>query len=290
MLYPITFSIPECKILPAVTDKKRLFAQLIPGDLSTYIYGSNEKSYYEDYAQSVFGITHEKAGWDCMRHYEILANGCIPWFKDLDGCPPNTMTHFPKQLVKHAMTELAGATDFNTEAVRNHALLLLSYTRENLTTKAMARYVLNKIERKDVKNILFLSWNIQMDYMRDLLLHGFKEIFGVSCHDYPCIPHLYTDFPESSLPGLYGCGMSISRLLDKIAFRDAGNDRTVGQDIVSHRYDLIVYGSVHRTTPYWDLVHRHYASKDVILICGEDLHQCEFTRLAQEHDLFLREF
>ena len=32
-----------------------------------------------------------------MRHYEILANGCIPIFLDLENCPINTLTNLPKK-------------------------------------------------------------------------------------------------------------------------------------------------------------------------------------------------
>lgn len=42
---------------------------------NTYIF-ENEEEYYNDYKKSLFAITRKKGGWDCMRHYEILACGC----------------------------------------------------------------------------------------------------------------------------------------------------------------------------------------------------------------------
>lgn len=33
-----------------------------------------------------------------MRHYEILANGCVPYFIDIENCPLNTMYLLPKEL------------------------------------------------------------------------------------------------------------------------------------------------------------------------------------------------
>lgn len=48
MLYPINFSIPSEKIL----------SDLIPGDLTTYIYKTEE--YYEEYKKSYFEITKKK--------------------------------------------------------------------------------------------------------------------------------------------------------------------------------------------------------------------------------------
>ena len=37
MLYPITFSIPEEKIVDNIQPKTKLLSSLIPGDTSTYI-------------------------------------------------------------------------------------------------------------------------------------------------------------------------------------------------------------------------------------------------------------
>ena len=42
-------------------------------------------------------ITYKKTGWDCMRHYEILMNGCIPLFLDIESCPKKIMEDIPKQ-------------------------------------------------------------------------------------------------------------------------------------------------------------------------------------------------
>ena len=41
----------------------------------------------------------EKAGWDCLRHYEIIGNGTIPYFHELEDCPPDTLHSFPKELI-----------------------------------------------------------------------------------------------------------------------------------------------------------------------------------------------
>ena len=77
----ITFAIPESQLITVNTEKTKLFGTIIPGNTETYIF-NNEKEYYSDYASSYYGLTHKKAGWDCMRHYEILANKCIPYFVD----------------------------------------------------------------------------------------------------------------------------------------------------------------------------------------------------------------
>lgn len=38
----------------------------------------DEHRYYDDYSRSYFAVTRRKGGWDCMRHYEILAAGTHP--------------------------------------------------------------------------------------------------------------------------------------------------------------------------------------------------------------------
>ena len=73
-----------------------ILAPLIIGKLNTYIYDS-EDSYYEMYKKSIFGLTYKKAGWECLRHYEILMNGCIPLFLDLKDCPNDCITTLPKK-------------------------------------------------------------------------------------------------------------------------------------------------------------------------------------------------
>jgi hypothetical protein len=46
---------------------------------------NTEEEYYNEYKKSYFAITTKKCGWDCMRHYEILANGCIPYFLNIEN-------------------------------------------------------------------------------------------------------------------------------------------------------------------------------------------------------------
>jgi hypothetical protein len=97
-LYPISFAFPTNKLNFKGTKIKN-FAHITPLDTSTYIY-DKEIDYYNDYNSSRFGVTMKKGGWDCLRHYEILANGCIPYFISIEKCPDLTLTDFPKNLCK----------------------------------------------------------------------------------------------------------------------------------------------------------------------------------------------
>ena len=44
-----------------------------------------------------------KGGWDCLRHYEIMGNSCIPLFEDIQNAPRFTMMKLPKALLTKVM-------------------------------------------------------------------------------------------------------------------------------------------------------------------------------------------
>lgn len=281
----ITFSISESKIInDTQLNKKKIMSSLIPGNISTYVYNT-EKEYYEEYQQSYFALTTKKAGWDCLRHYEILANGCIPYFPLIHECPVNTLSLFPKDLIKegnilYEKYKLSGLDINEYNILRNK---MLDYTKEHLTTRKMAEYILNKINMKP-KKILFLSGDINPDYLRCLTLEGFKLLMGELCHDYPKIKHIY----KNNIPNLYGKGFTYSNLLENSLHNDE-YDKTIIDDINNKSYDLIIYGSYHRGMPYYDLVSKIYNNNEIVLLCGEDIHKCDNKWIQKGHYVFMRE-
>ena len=142
-LFPISFSIPTSKVNFVKTNKIRDKAICDPRDKSTYIY-KNEKEYYQGYKESRFGTTMVKAGWDCMRHYEILANGCIPAFLNLEKCPIQTMVSFPKHLCLQVKQDFGNgmAADYIYEKYINE---FESHLYKHNTTKAEAIKFVNTI-------------------------------------------------------------------------------------------------------------------------------------------------
>jgi hypothetical protein len=85
------FGIPDRLIRPLAIEKK---SQLIQTHVQDEEFASDsgykfteEKDYYDDLARSLFGITMRKGGWDCMRHYEIMAAGTVVMFKNFDQKP-----------------------------------------------------------------------------------------------------------------------------------------------------------------------------------------------------------
>ena len=178
-LHPIHFAIPENKIANQINLKPvNILAPLIPGRRKTYIY-NDEQSYYKMYQNSLFALSYKKGGWDCLRHYEILMNGCLPLFINLDQCPKYTLTNLPKEKLAaifdqyqkvlsfkfptqvfkkknltlklfinyfvHLFTENKDIDKFVKRNDQIFALKneLLNFTRSNLTTKDLAKYVLN---------------------------------------------------------------------------------------------------------------------------------------------------
>ena len=192
LIEPISFSIPEEKIQEPL--KKTFdFAPLIPNSAEThadtYIY-EDEDSYYNDYRKSFFAYTCKKGrdeviteGWDCMRHYEILACGCIPFFTDVEKCPKYTLRRFPvdvcvevkkmkgvfpgtkspygPQVTTYIGTakeilggDKRGYIDFDKfdEGLYNDVnAQLMSYTRKHLTTIGTAKNFLNRIKQWNSK-------------------------------------------------------------------------------------------------------------------------------------------
>jgi hypothetical protein len=295
MLNPITFSISFDKIVKNIPYKTKLLSNLIPGKLETYIY-KNEPDYYEEYRKSYFATTTKKGGWDCMRHYEILANGCIPYFPNIESCPVNTMALLPKNLI------IEGNNLYNSIKHKNISELtekeisecniliakLLDFTRCNLTTDTIARYILEKTNYSNVSKILYLSGNTDPDYLRCVTLQGFKELYGLNCHDYPKISHIYKS-DNIDYNALYGKGITYTNILDQ-SLHNNNLDNNIIRDIKNKYYDIIIYGSYHRGMPYYDLITQIYKKNEIILLCGEDCHNCDYNKwLKKGHYLFVRE-
>jgi hypothetical protein len=141
-LFPISFALPTSKV-NFNTTKTRDIAICDPRDRSTYIY-KNEIDYYNGYGESKFGFTMKKAGWDCLRHYEILGNGCIPLFKGIDSCPNLTMVNFPKELAYEVYTKYHSGDELSYDdyfpRFKEHFML-------NMTTRAIAESFIHILKK-----------------------------------------------------------------------------------------------------------------------------------------------
>lgn len=288
-IFPIQFSIPDSKIIEEIPLKTRDFATLIPGQLETYIY-DDETEYYNGYRQAYFAVTKKKGGWDCLRHYEILASGCIPYFLDLEACDPKTMAFLPRDLILEAM-HLEGVSYLNIDhkvfnARRYYEILgqLLEYTRHHLTTKKMGEYILQRAGYDGQGPVLYLSVDPNPDYMRCLSFIALREVLQEKAVDIPKLTHLYKSYVGRE--HLYGKGFTYACSLDDI-FVDRSE---IEEKIQNREFELVIYGSVHRGLPYHDLVCEVYEPQQIVYICGEDQHVCEYVQLIHSSPFFLREF
>lgn len=286
--YPIGFSIPESKIVRTIPPKERDFATAVPGDPNTYIF-KEEDEYNEDYQRSYFGVTRRKGGWDCLRHYEILANGCIPYFVDLDSCDPNTLYFFPKELIQEAM-RLPGVSYlkidhelFDIAQYEEMLEKLLDYTRKHLTTKAMAQYLLETLNYSGCGKVLFLTGHSGVDYLQFLIGGGLKELLRGNLIDAARLDPIYTDYVIVDRGYLYGRGINYTKVVE-----DCLTDReNIEERIKNREFELVIYSAVHRSLPFYDLVLQTYPAEKIAYLCGEDWHPCGYAHLK---NFFIREY
>lgn len=162
---PISFAIPKSKIAENINQNPRdLLAPLIPGKLDTYIY-EKENDYYEMYFNSLFALTYKKAGWDCLRHYEILANGCIPLFLDLNNCPHETLKSLPKENLLSILNQ--------NEFILSYYNPFKLYKKKFLTFSKIIKGINSLYKNKNVD--VFLKDNKDINILRQELLEYTKS-------------------------------------------------------------------------------------------------------------------
>lgn len=90
---PISFAIPKEKINFSHQKKKLIAEKNIPAHNRKNYKHATEASYYSEYGESYFAITCKKGGYDCIRHYEIMSQGCLPLFADCESMSKYTMSN-----------------------------------------------------------------------------------------------------------------------------------------------------------------------------------------------------
>lgn len=265
---PISFSFPSATISRSIPKKSRSLSSIIPGEP----YGFHDScDYYGEYERSFYAVTHRKAGWDCFRHAEILASGCLPLMLDIDAVPTHTMTHFPK-----AALSLIAATLLSQNVLPDSATqqAFLEFTYSTLSTKAMSRYFLRMSGLADAERVLFIDSKLPQvpDYLSLLTLIGLKEIFGSECHEWYHVDYLYSDF-EGDISKLYGRGFGYGKLLSP-QLKSSDTSRTGSRELKSvlhsGRFGAVVVGSAPRNPRLSRLILKHFEPSRVVLLDGED--------------------
>ena len=119
--------------------------------------------------------------------------------------------------------------------------------------------------------ILFISGtseNNLTDYMNDLTLHGLRELYGNDVVDYPGCWYLYSDEVKKrnfDTNKLWGKGFNLNDSFQGYNLIDR-ND--ISTKIKSKYFDLIIYGSIRRSSHFLDEVINN--NNKYIFIDGED--------------------
>jgi hypothetical protein len=161
-VYPTGFGIPISQIREInLSNKVQLFQSTAPdsslfktqndlGGINHHKF-SNEEEYFNDISISWFGLSCKKGGWDCLRHYEILACGTLLLFRDYDEKPKYCSPQFLPCISYSSKEELF---EIINKLLPNGVpsleyFKLLKKQREWLlshgTTKARAEFVLNVV-------------------------------------------------------------------------------------------------------------------------------------------------
>ena len=274
-VHPLPFSVPDECVVPTVPLKRRLLAPLVPGQLDTYIY-TEEIAYHRMYQEARFALTRKKGGWDCLRHYEILMNGCIPLFEKLDECPRQTLITYPKEL-----NAVAWELYYNWRADREPeyqalAARFLKHTREHCTTSAAVRYVLSICG--PASRILLLPGFVGRNhYQRDSLWIGLCRALGVDAVDEggECI---LTDPTVFTYAG---------RLPKRAPVKEP--DIKLGLTARPRRWDRVIFGRAgpdeNETFPWLEEVQRNYAPEEIVFLFGGD-EPFSFCRIGSHENLF----
>jgi len=97
--YPTGFGIPIHRIKPInLSIKTQMYQKTAPdaavfklvndlGGGDKHYKFDSEEEYYNDLQKSWFGLTCKRGGWDCLRHYEIIAAGAVLLFRDFKKKP-----------------------------------------------------------------------------------------------------------------------------------------------------------------------------------------------------------
>ena len=289
-IYPLSYSICDEYVVNTIPEKKHIWAEVVPGMSETYRFGpEDEDEYHQMYKESRFALTLKKGGWDCLRHYEILANGCIPIFRDINSCPKNSLYNFPKDIILNANKDLIPWKNNKEyyDKYNKYATLLLEYTRNNLTTSNMAKYFLSIIHpNKSISDlkILFITCHEGVNYLREFLFIGLNRLCKINrgeCIMYPQLEYLYDDYNPKDLKDKHGMGYCYGRKLVKTLDKEINVLSTddIKSTITSHYWDYIIFSKVgpdegHLGTiphmPYWDVVISNYNKDEIVFLYGGD--------------------
>jgi hypothetical protein len=263
-VFPISYSLPLDEYIDVVPPKTKDCSMIIPRDKNTYKF-TTHAGYVAEYASSYYCITYKKGGWDTLRHYEIIAAGCMPYIIDLDYIPEQTMVHYPKQLVMEARS-LPGVS-FDCRAIQvhiDHAVFprerylqllraVIAHARQHMTTLASAEYVMAAAGFEQVATmarkprVLVIATakkgaplRAQGNYNSWFLFHGLRTLLGANAVDSHELSFLYEqplEVMQKQRKQLYGLGFGYAYKLKRVDV----NRSHLEEQIAAKQFDVVVY-------------------------------------------------
>lgn len=306
-LFPIFFGVPEEYVLETVPEKTRDFFPLKMGEDPVKGYLENPHDYWQDLRYSRFIVLGKIGmGWESMIVMEALSQGCIPLF--IEDIPPNSLQFLPKTFlngVKKAKGVHIGWIDhnvFSTEGYRKVVNYLLQYTKNHLTTKALARYII-ATTGKDVRSVLVLAFGYERgdSLLQQSVIHGLKQYLGhENVVDVPKVDTLYNKDNQGQN---HRGGIPFAGLLED----DTMSRGKIESRIIQHDFDIIlVFGCYTKDDskrlkmsegcfPYGSIVERHYDKSEIYFVDGQEdptktrkgirqfIHRGKFFRLEYDY-------
>ncbi|MHA7129395.1 hypothetical protein [Algoriphagus namhaensis] len=296
-IVPFGYCYPEELFIGDLPDKVNLWAEVIPGLRETYRF-HQESAYYQMYGEARFGFTWKKGGWDCLRHYEIIAHGSLPAFTDIEECPNGTLEHFPKKLLKKIKQELLPwkSTEASLEKYAEFWRELREHSMRHLTCEARGLQFLRDTGLPQDAKVLLLSCDMRTNYSREFAFIGLNRVLkngGGQCLSFPRLDQVYEDYPEQEAQKLYGRGFGYSRRLEISQEESKGywNESKILTSIEEKHWDFVLYGKVGvdegplgslEGLPFWNQVQKNYDKGQIGFLYGGD-HMHDLNDMGSIH-------
>lgn len=284
-IHPFGYSFPSELFVDSIPLKDKVWAEVIPGFRETYRF-ETEQSYFEMYQSARFAFTWKKGGWDCLRHLEIIANGCVPVFRDIDSCPDVTLDNLPKKLLKQVNRDLIPWKDTQEQNERYQELAsqILEYSRNHASTEAMGKRFLEIAKLPPHAKILLLTCDPRPNYAREFTFIGLNRVLkesGGICISYPELKFSYEDFPKEDASKLYGRGFGYTRRLQRTHPEELfdWSDEEIRTSLTEKKWDFILFGKIGvdepspgslPDLPFWKEVRQNYYQNQIGFLYGGD--------------------
>lgn len=267
--FPISFSWPGSldSSLVELWEKREAFSKVIPGEPYSFF---DYPTYLRQYQNSKFAITIKKGGWDCFRHVEILASGCVPIMPDVKQCPEWAMEIYPKA----AMAEVLSHIVENREISQTFVHELYRFFEDYLTSEAMARFLLKRVGFSGGQ-VIFLDpyLNTAPEYLSVSTYVGLKQILGRDGVTAPFGADPIFKGWSGNHSLLHGLGFGYTNLLDTALMSPIESART--GDLLStenlEKKNLVIIGSLSRNQELANRVNQlEFQSSNVLYLWGDD--------------------